>query len=278
MNVLSLFDGIRCGRIALERAGIPVTNYYASEIDSKAIAVAQRNYPDTIQLGDITKLKGEDLPEIDLLMGGSPCQGFSMIGKNLAFNDPRSKLFFEFVRLLGEVKPKHFLLENVKMKKDYLNIISGYLGVKPKCIDSSLVSAQSRVRYYWTNIPNVTQPQDLGITLGDVIDKSYKDYRIPKNWQKRVPPELPEYCDPYNKKAITSGKSTSLRTNVNNGNMWVKVPEGYRNLNREEAESLQTVPHGYTKVLSEAQAKKCLGNGWTVDVLAHIFKEIAGDA
>jgi DNA (cytosine-5)-methyltransferase 3A len=279
MNVLSLFDGISCGRIALERADIPVTNYYSSEIDKKAISVAQDNYPDTIQIGDVTGLKRSNLPEVDLLIGGSPCQGFSMIGKNLAFNDPRSKLFFEFVRLLKETKPKYFLLENVKMKKEYINIISSYLGVFPRCINSSLVSAQSRVRYYWTNIPHVEAPADLGITLKDVIDHKHTGYRVPNNWQKRVPAELPMYVDPYNKKAITSGKSTSLRTNVNNGNMWVKVSDGYRNLSRHEAEALQTVPKDYTRALSDNQAKKCLGNGWTVDVLAHIFKEIGkGDA
>lgn len=155
INVLSLFDGISCGQVALERAGIKVNNYFASEIDKHAIKVTQSNYPNTIQIGDVTKVKGADLPKIDLLIGGSPCQGFSFAGKQLNFNDIRSKLFFEFVRLLEETKPKYFLLENVKMKKEYQNIITEYLEVEPITINSNLLSAQNRTRYYWTNIPNI---------------------------------------------------------------------------------------------------------------------------
>jgi DNA-cytosine methyltransferase len=154
MNVLSLFDGISCGRVALERAGLKVDNYLASEIDKHAIKIAQKNYPDTRQLGDVRELNGKHWPPIDLLLGGSPCQGFSLAGKGLNFNDKRSKLFFEFVRLLGECKPKYFLFENVKMKQEYQDVISACLGVQPIMIDSALVSAQSRKRLYWTNIPN----------------------------------------------------------------------------------------------------------------------------
>ena len=141
MKVLSLFDGISCGQVALERAGIKVDNYFASEIDKYAIKVTQKNYPNTIQLGDVCNIKGNELPKIDLLIGGSPCQGFSFAGKQLNFNDPRSELFFEFVRILKEVKPKYFLLENVKMKKEYQNVISKHLGVEPIEINSALVSA-----------------------------------------------------------------------------------------------------------------------------------------
>lgn len=165
MNVLSIFDGMSCGRIALERAGIKVDNYYASEIDKYAIQIAKKNYPDIIHIGDVTKVKANDLPKIDLLIGGSPCQGFSFAGKQLNFEDERSKLFFEFVRLLEECKPKYFLLENVKMKKEYQDIISSYLGVEPIKINSSLVSAQNRERLYWTNIPNIRQPEDKGIFI-----------------------------------------------------------------------------------------------------------------
>ena len=170
MNVLSLFDGMSCGRIALERLGIPVDNYYASEIDKYAIQVSQANYPDIIQVGDVTELDTSTLPKIDLIMGGSPCQGFSFAGKQLAFDDPRSALFFEFVRCVEELKPKYFLLENVRMKKEYLDVISEYMGVEPIMINSALVSAQNRVRYYWTNIPGIEQPEERGIVLRDILE------------------------------------------------------------------------------------------------------------
>jgi len=170
MNVLSLFDGMSCGRIALERLGIPVDNYYASEIDKYAIQVSQANYPDIIQVGDVTELDTSTLPKIDLIMGGSPCQGFSFAGKQLAFDDPRSALFFEFVRCVEELKPKYFLLENVRMKKEYLDVISEYMGVEPIMINSALVSAQNRVRFYWTNIPGIKQPEQRGIVLRDILE------------------------------------------------------------------------------------------------------------
>lgn len=170
INVLSLFDGISCGQIALERAGIEVENYFASEIEPNPIKVTQTNYPNTKQLGSVLNVKGSDLPKIDLLIGGSPCQGFSFAGKQLNFDDPRSKLFFEFVRLKNELKPKYFLLENVKMKKEYQDIISSYLCVEPIMINSNLVSAQNRVRYYWTNIPINELPDDKGLLLEDITE------------------------------------------------------------------------------------------------------------
>ena len=172
MNVLSLFDGMSCGRIALDRLGIKVDNYYASEIDKYAMKVSEANYPDIIQVGDVTELDTSTLPNIDLVMGGSPCQGFSFAGKQLAFDDPRSALFFEFVRCVEELKPKYFLLENVRMKKEYLDVISEYMGVEPIMINSALVSAQNRVRYYWTNIPNIEQPEQRGIVLRDILEDS----------------------------------------------------------------------------------------------------------
>jgi DNA (cytosine-5)-methyltransferase 3A len=181
MNVLSLFDGMSCGQIALDQLGIKVDNYYAAEIDKYAIEIAKKNYPNTIHLGDVTKIKGEDLPQIDLLIGGSPCQGFSFAGKQLNFDDPRSALFFEYVRLLKECKPKYFLLENVRMKQEYEDVISNYLGASPIKINSSLVSAQNRVRLYWSNIPNITQPKDRGIRLIDIFesDVDEKIYEAP---------------------------------------------------------------------------------------------------
>ena len=183
MKVLSLFDGMSCTQIALKNLGIKVDTYYASEIDKYGIQIAQKNFPDTIQLGDVKDIKGKDLPEIDLIVAGSPCQGFSFAGKQLAFDDPRSALFFEFVRILKEVKPKYFLLENVRMKKEFQAVISeqvsniypectngGLFGIEPILINSALVSAQNRNRLYWTNIPGIEQPDDLGIVLRDVLE------------------------------------------------------------------------------------------------------------
>ena len=159
-----------CSQLALQRAGFEVDRYMASEIDKYGMQVTRKNFPNTIQMGDVCALRGENLPPIDLLMGGSPCQGFSFAGKQLNFKDPRSALFFEFVRLLKETNPKYFLLENVRMKKEYQDVISEHLGVKPVMICSSLVSAQSRKRLYWTNIPGLIQPEDKGIVLKDILE------------------------------------------------------------------------------------------------------------
>ena len=181
MNVLSLFDGMSCGRIALERCGFKVENYFASEIDKHAIKVAKANYPDTVHLGDVTGVRtknqmlviphenGNGHQRIDLLIGGSPCQGFSFAGGQLAFNDPRSKLFFEYVRLLEELKPRYFLLENVIMKQEFQDIITKMLGVKPVRINSNLVSAQNRDRLYWTNIPVKSLPENKRMYLKDIL-------------------------------------------------------------------------------------------------------------
>lgn len=185
ITVLSLFDGMSCGQIALRELGINVKTYYASEIDKYAIEQTQLNFPDTVQLGSVTDIRGKDLPKIDLLIGGSPCQGFSFAGKMLNFNDPRSALFFEFVRVLEEVREQNpdvlFLLENVKMKKQYKDAISEVLGLQPVEINSALVSAQNRVRLYWTNIStrkvglfeevytDIPQPADRGLLLKDIL-------------------------------------------------------------------------------------------------------------
>tara|TARA_R110002012_G_scaffold3562_6_gene16658 strand:- start:2593 stop:3972 length:1380 start_codon:yes stop_codon:yes gene_type:complete len=169
INVLSLFDGMSCGQITLDRLGVKVNKYYASEVDKYAMEIAKKNYPNTIHIGDVTKVDGTKLDKIDLMIGGSPCQGFSFAGKQLNFKDPRSALYFEFVRLLKETKPKYFLLENVRMKKEFQAIITKDLGVEPIMINSSLLSAQNRVRLYWTNIPNITQPEDKNILLKDIL-------------------------------------------------------------------------------------------------------------
>lgn len=246
MKVLSLFDGISSGRVALERAGIPVETYYASEIDKYAIQIAQKNYPDTIQIGDVCRVDfSKYIDKIDLIIGGSPCQGFSFAGKQLNFNDPRSKLFFEFVRAVKTIKPKYFLLENVKMKKEYQDIISDLLGVQPIEINSALVSAQNRKRLYWTNIPNVDQPADKGILLKDIVPDA------------------------------VSTKSKTIRTS-GWGSKWgnkhcFDMPNPYRRFTIAELELLQTLPINYTDGISLSQRRKVLGNGWTVDVIAHIF-------
>ena len=170
LNVLSLFDGMSCGQIALQRLGIKVENYFASEIDKYAIQVAKHNFPNTKHIGSVIDVKGSDLPKIDLLIGGSPCQGFSFAGKQLNFDDPRSKLFFEFVRLKNECNPTYFLLENVKMKKEYEDIITEYLGVKPIAINSELFSAQDRKRIYWTNINFKALPTENKLTVEDILE------------------------------------------------------------------------------------------------------------
>jgi len=288
MNVLSLFDGMSCGQIALDRLGIKVENYYASEIDKYAIKIAQKNYPNTIQLGDIKNVKGKDLPNIDLLLAGSPCQGFSFAGKQLAFDDPRSALFFEFIRLLEECKPKYFLLENVRMKKEYLDAITDLVGVEPILINSALVSAQNRQRYYWTNLPVDGQPEDKGLVLKDILDPSVtltKGGRLKPfsndglgygNGLLHVGDADIKGHDILKRVYDRRGKSPTL-TAHGGGNHEAKVAEGgerWRILTPLECERLQTVPDNYTKGVSNTQRYKMLGNGWTVDVICHILKGV----
>jgi DNA (cytosine-5)-methyltransferase 3A len=381
MNVLSLFDGMSCGRIALERLGIKVDNYYASEIDKYAMKVSEANYPDIIQVGDVTELDTSTLPNIDLIMGGSPCQGFSFAGKQLAFDDPRSALFFEFVRCVKELKPKYFLLENVRMKKEYLDVISEYIGVEPIMINSALVSAQNRVRYYWTNIPNIEQPEQRGIVLKDILEDSdswstkpqyLKNYLGDKprgdrvksideksscltatmykgqihSWIKKqnnypdntldkmTTKDGKSYCltasyqaaEPKNsierkqRSMIPVTKNKKLPKNIsliydNNGKSHKPIQIGeavdinghdilkrvysedgkshaltrefasrtnvgdeqevyWRKLTPIECERLQTVPDDYTNHVSNTQRYKMLGNGWTIEVIAHILKNM----
>lgn len=280
INVLSLFDGMSCGQIALERAGIEVENYYASELDKYAIEVTQKNYPNTKQLGDVRNVTFFGLPKIDLLIGGSPCQGFSFAGKQLNFDDPRSKLFFEFVRLKEELQPKYFLLENVKMKKESEQVITKYLGVEPIEINSSLVSAQNRRRLYWTNIPGVTQPEDKGILLKDILEGNIaielKNETAALNGKK-------SHCitarysgavawNSAQKKQRTMVSIKKDEKDIFNPNNYNGVT--YRKLTPVECERLQTVPDNYTNHVSNTQRYKMLGNGWTVDVIAHIFKNL----
>jgi len=266
INVLSLFDGMSCGQIALGRAGIEVDKYFASEIDEYAMLVTKHNYPNTKHIGDITKVKGADLPKIDLVIGGSPCQGFSFAGKRLNFDDPRSKLFFEFVRLLEETKPKYFLLENVKMKKEWVRVITNMLGVEPIEINSSLVSGQNRPRLYWTTIPNVGQPTEKNIKLIDVLEKLefYKEPYEEKYTSNRA---VNYKADKFNPLRANAGSKTRGIGICNDEGWW-------RKLTPVECERLQTVPDNYTNYTSNTQRYKMLGNGWTVDVIAHIFKNL----
>ena len=243
--VCSLFDGMSGTQMALKNLGIKVDTYYASEIDKPAIQITRKNFPDTIHLGDVRDVKGEDfIKDIDLVVAGSPCQGFSFAGKQLAFDDPRSALFFEFIRILREVKPKYFLLENVRMKKEFQDVISeqissvypeytsgGLFSIEPILINSALVSAQNRNRLYWTNIPGIEQPEDLGIVLRDVLEtcstKSKLTYNTPKQFvseeaiEKYVQDKNAEVNDTYNKRTVKGDKSTTIRPNNNTANVWV---------------------------------------------------------
>lgn len=277
-NVLSLFDGMSCGQIALNRAGIEYENYFASEIDKYAIKVTQHNYPNTIQLGDITKLNGIDLPKIDLLIGGSPCQSFSRAGDGSGF-EGKSGLFFEYSRILKECNPKYFLFENVKMKKEWQDIISKELGVEPFEINSSLVSAQERKRLYWTNIPGFKQPMDLDIQFTDVITYGVEDkyYLSDKalEYMSRKTKNGKDHWQIHPPAPTKNNKSRTVVANYAAGipyNVIIEpITDNIRKLTPDECEILQTIPQGYSNIVSNTQRYKMIGNGWTVDVIAHIF-------
>ena len=304
MNVLSLFDGISCGQIALNKANIPYTNYYAAEIDKYGVQITKKNYPNTVHLGDVTQIRGDNLPKIDLLIGGSPCQGFSFAGKQLNFDDPRSKLFFEYVRILNEIRKNNpnvkFLLENVKMKKEFSDIISEHLGVEPIKINSSLVSAQNRLRLYWTNIEGVEQPENRKIYLKDVLepivdDKYYISQIAVEKLNRHSNKVIKELGIPEKSGTIHAGyykmggrdqqyvKDIPISINskggmdrVGNTLITDVIKDEYkiRKLTPIECERLQTVPDNYTEGVSNTQRYKMLGNGWTVDVISHIFEKL----
>jgi len=277
MNVLSLFDGMSCGQIALNKVGVNYDNYYACEIDKYAMQITNKNYPNTIQLGDITKLDVNILPKIDLLFGGSPCQSFSSAGNGKGFNG-KSGLFWEYVRVLKEVNPTYFLLENVVMKKEWKDIITNELGVEPIMINSSLVSAQNRKRLYWTNIPNITQPDDLGLYLKDIMEESVDNkYNFTQNFYKKKQGTL-SYKKSRMSMRTPEQKAKTLLTNPRNvgGNgLPIKISDDYiRVPTPVECERLQTIPNNYTEGVSNTQRYKMIGNAWTVDVIAHIFKNL----
>ena len=355
MIILSLFDGISCGYLALERAGIKISKYYASEIDKNAIKIALKNHPDVIQLGDVRSIKGKELEPIDLLMGGSPCQSFSNAGDRTGF-DGKSGLFFEFLRIKKEVNPKYFLLENVKMKQEWRDIITKEIGVEPIEIDSSLVSAQQRKRLYWTNIPLHSLKIDdkriylkdvLGLTVDKTEDKicmtkSDFEVKVRKNfidtkllvdylrsYKKNITnKQIAEYCnvpitkvehwfrqdsssaipdeeswfklkeilsiysDKYDREVTefeikknnfdmakriyhVRGKHPTLTT-LTGGHQRKTITDGkdFFYLSPEHAEALQTLPKGYTEGLSNNQRFAVIGNGWTVDIIVNILKQM----
>ena len=267
------------GQIALQRAGIEYENYYASEIDEPAIKIAMKNYPNTIQVGNVCSLTSKDLPTIDLLIGGSPCQGFSMLGKKLNFDDDRSKLFFEFVRLLKELKPKYWLLENVKMSKTVQAEINKLLGVEPIEINSALVSGQNRRRLYWTNIPDIEQPTAKHITGQSLLeDSSYLTATVrkgkdggPRQIVKPATEKLGCITASYYKGVNADGRPAKVSDMDMYGDY---SSDRIHMLSPIEAERLQTLPDDYTEGVSKTQRYKMIGNGWTVDVIAHIFRNM----
>lgn len=343
MKILSLFDGISCGRLALERAGLTVSRYVAYEIDAHAIAVSNWNWPDIEQKGSVEGADFTQYRGFDMVIGGSPCQGFSFAGKQLNFDDPRSKLFFEFVRAVKEVKPRYFLLENVVMKKEYQDVITDMLGVKPILINSALVSAQTRKRLYWTNIPGVGQPEDKGVVLADILEQKVNKkfilsdgyIRGLKKWEARNKAKGNGFkmniadlngkigClttsptksgasyirfhpaqitgrrlnnegkrEDYNKDIpatqcleVRRGDKMNCLTTVQKDTVvsylhparyvgaYTDYIEGehFRKLTPVECERLQTLPDGYTEMVSDTQRYNQLGNGWNVDTIAHIF-------
>jgi DNA (cytosine-5)-methyltransferase 3A len=313
MNVLSLFDGMSCGQQALERAGIKIENYFASEIDKYAIQVTMANYPNTKQLGSVVNVNAADLPKIDLLIGGSPCQSFSFAGKRKGMStkdeqeiltlehylelkaegfefEGQSYLFWEFMRLLNETKPKYFLLENVEMGEKWEKVLSKAIGVNGIHINSALVSGQNRRRIYWTNIgmqPKglfgdlesiIEQPQDKGIFLKDILqDNPNAKFNLSDKGVDRVSGyNNSDKSINLNDKAIclTAGYNKQGRDNQYIPVDEAKLNSKIRRLTPLECERLQTVKDNYTNFVSDSQRYKMLGNGWTVDVIAHIFKYI----
>lgn len=278
INVLSLFDGMSCGQIALNKIGVKYDSYYASEIDKFAIGITKKNYPNTIHLGDVRDVKGGDLPKIDLLFGGSPCQSFSNAGNGKGF-EGSSGIFWEYVRVLKEVNPKYFMLENVKMKKEWQDIITKELGVEPIAINSSLLSGQNRPRLYWTNIPGVEIPEDKGIVLKDILED---DNLVDK--QHLMTPKAMAYMDglrngkqrwQYHKNPLDGKAACIVASFYKLSGLGVldyrTLGKPCRRLTPVECERLQTVPDNYTESASRTQRYKMIGNGWTVDVIAHIF-------
>lgn len=314
INVLSLFDGISCGMVALERSNIEVNNYYASEIEKSAIEISEKNYPDIIKLGDVTKIGVEvlsKLPKIDLILAGFPCQGFSRNGNMLNFHHPQSKLFFEFIRVWDWIKENNnggvkFLLENVEMKKEWKDVITQYTKVESIDINSNLLSAQNRPRTYWTNIESVEVPENANIILRNILDNvdttdfiKYKGLLVDDSFNEK---EL-NLIDAINGEVRISqatkqgyivakdgdginlsfpnsktrrGRVIKQKSNTLDKacNVCVYYGNVIRRLTINELEKLQTLPVGYTQGVSESKRRAAIGNGWTVDIIVHILNKI----
>tara|TARA_R110002012_G_scaffold152_1_gene529 strand:+ start:1341 stop:2285 length:945 start_codon:yes stop_codon:yes gene_type:complete len=292
-NVLSLFDGISCGRLALDKAGIEYDNYYASEIDKQAIDLVKKRFPSTKQLGNVEEWEKWDLKDVFLLMAGSPCQGFSVNGGQDNFNHPQSKLFFTFIDILRHYKPKYFLLENVKMRKEWVDKISGYVEITPIEINSSLVSAQSRSRLYWVNWP-VSMPLNKNIFLKDILETN-KDWKAASICGRRINPLTKKRNDndstlPYvqcievrgrgdKSGCLTTADKDSVVTRFQQGRHvgaydQLKKNVDWRLLSMIEIERLQTLPDNYTEGYSDSARRKMIGNGWTVDVIVYLLEEM----
>lgn len=282
MRILSLFDGISCGQVALERAGIPVEVYYASEIDKYAIEITQKNYPNTIQLGDVTKIDfTEFIGKVDLLIGGSPCQSLSITQSKTRQNlAGKSKLFFEFLRAFETIKPKYFLLENIaSMTDECRRIITEYMGVEPVLIDSNCFSAQDRPRLYWTNIPvNMFGIKECSLCLADIMEDEVPEkyfYTCDFDYfgDKKVAATLHINGHDILKRVHSPNYKCHTLTTCNGGNTQKKVMDKGRprKLTPLEYERLQTLPDNYTDCVSNIHRYNTCGNGWTVNVIAHIF-------
>lgn len=289
LNVLSLFDGISCGRVALERAGVEVEGYFASEIDARAMEVSKNNWPDIVQLGSVEGWKDWELPKIDLLIGGSPCQGFSWAGVGRGFEDERSGLFYAFVDVKNAVGARWVLLENVRMKKEWVARISELMGLREVLINSAVVSAQNRERLYWTDIEfgGVDGIVDRGLVLRDIVDVRISDVEKRGWWNRYVPYEnsgrglcrkvgdVPSQMFQVNSSIYSiEGKCPTLL--VKGALKKISIGDDhYRFLTMLEYERLQTLPEGYTEGV--AGRVTMIGNCWTVDVIAHIFGGLRSD-
>lgn len=303
MRVLSLFDGMSCGQVALQRVGIKIEEYVASEIDSPAMFVAQKNFPNIRHVGDVRALNASKFGDFDLLLGGPPCQSFSKLGKRTNFSDPRGQLLFEYQRILEEVQPKYFLLENVGMKKEWEDKVSEMLGVKPIVINSNLVSAQNRKRLYWTNL-NIKLPEDELVELSDIEDVFgtspvtivdpnkygigkyvYYTEDVPMCFTERRTEEAKkirkeyrekhgkDFCPRRAKEMVprTDKKANCLTTSLTREHTMLDSELRFRMLTVTECERLQTLDDGYTEGVPDSQRLKMIGNGWTVDVIKHIL-------
>ena len=310
MGILSLFDGISCGRVALDRLGVKVDSYFASEVDKYAIQIAKKNYPDTIEIGDVRNVTYKNgvlytengsykVPKIDLLLGGSPCQSFTFAGKRqgmctqdnikittldeyLEYKNKgfvfqgQSYLFWEYMRLLKETNPTYFLLENVKMKSEWETVITTAIGVTPIRLNSNMFSAQNRDRLYWTNLEVKDVKKKDTTVLKDIVDDVFdtEKYALSDTHYKAF---LKSYL--WKPCALTDKSKPLLATYFKQPPHCPYIPSkvsssGYRRLSPIECERLQTLPDNYTEGVSNSQRYRCTGNGWTVNVIVHILGEI----